>query len=137
MSTPDSPFLALAQRYAATVDARRFDELDQVFTADAVLETGRGHRDGLAEITAAMAGLHRYDRTEHRVFAAHTDTDGVEATGTVESEAHHWFVEDERRRDRVMEITYHDRYVNTADGWRIVHRRLDIHRAETIDAADD
>ncbi|MEM9466166.1 MAG: nuclear transport factor 2 family protein [Actinomycetota bacterium] len=124
----------LVERYASIVDDRRFDDLDQVFTSDSVLETGRGRRDGLAEIRAAMAGLHRYDRTDHRVLTTTVATTPDGARGTVAAEAHHWFSDDGRRRDHQMEIAYHDRYVATPAGWRIAHRRLEIHRAETVDA---
>ena len=135
MTSSDAAALrALVDRYAATVDARTFTELDHVFTADAVLETGRGRRDGLAAIQAAMDGLHRYDRTEHRVLGSEIAVEGDAATGRVTGTAHHWFVDDDRPRDHQMEITYHDRYVRTTGGWRIAHRRLEIHRAETVDA---
>ena len=131
-STDTADLRALVERYAATVDARTFAELDHVFTTDAVLETGRGRRDGLAAIQTAMDGLHRYDRTEHRVLGSEIAVEDDSATGTVTGTAHHWFVDDGRHCDHQMEITYHDRYVRTAGGWRIEHRRLEIHRAETV-----
>jgi hypothetical protein len=34
----------------------------------------------------------------------------------------------------VMTITYHDRYEQTPAGWRLTHRRLDIHRIDEVDA---
>ena len=43
---------------------------------------------------------------------------------------------DERQRhrtDRVMTITYYDRYEQTPAGWRLTHRRLDIHRIDEVD----
>ena len=33
-----------------------------------------------------------------------------------------------------MTITYHDQYEQTPAGWRLAHRRLDIHRIDEIDA---
>jgi hypothetical protein len=33
-----------------------------------------------------------------------------------------------------MTITYHDRYEQTPAGWRLTHRRLDIHRIDEVDA---
>ena len=132
-SADESALLELANRYATIVDERRFTDLAQVFTADAVLETGRGRRDGLPEIVAAMQGLHRYDRTDHRVLRSQVSVEPTTATGTVDCEAHHWFTEAGTRRDHQMEITYHDRYLATPNGWRLSHRRLEIHRAETVD----
>ena len=49
----------LVRRYAEIVDTRAFDALDEVFTTEAVLETGNGRRVGLDEIRTAMQGLHR------------------------------------------------------------------------------
>ena len=123
---PDADLVALVERYAQLVDARRFDALDTVFTVDAVLETGNGRRDGLDAIQAAMAGLHRYDRTEHRVVTPWIETDGDGGIGRVDATAHHWFVADGTARDRQMTIVYHDRYRRTPAGWRIRTRRLEI-----------
>ena len=44
----------LTALYAVIVDERDFARFDEVFTPDALLDTGRGHRSGLTEITAAM-----------------------------------------------------------------------------------
>ena len=127
--TPESELRALVERYAATVDARTFDRFDQVFTPDAVLETARGVRDGLAEIQAAMQGLQRYVSTDHRVGESSAVVEGETAIGLVACEAHHV---DDTGADRVMTITYHDRYVTTPDGWRIAHRRLEVLDERTV-----
>ena len=53
------------------------------------------------------------------------------ATGPpVPSSARRTIVDEDsgHRTDRVMTITYHDRYEQTPAGWRLTHRRLDIHR---------
>ncbi|MEO0494671.1 MAG: nuclear transport factor 2 family protein [Actinomycetota bacterium] len=136
MKPPADALTALVARYAEIVDTRAFDTFDEVFTDDAELETPNGRRSGRAEIRTAMTGLYRYDRTDHRVGAvAFAAADDGEATGTVECEAHHWSTDaDGRRTDRVMTITYHDRYGPTSAGWRIVHRRLEVHRVEELDA---
>ena len=115
---------ALVERYAAIVDQRRFEELSTVFTADAVLTTGNGVRRGVDEIVTAMAGLHRYVETRHEVGDTTFAVTGDGATGTVACEAHHL---DEHDRDRVMTITYRDRYVATDAGWRIAERTLETH----------
>lgn len=127
--TPESVLRALVERYAATVDTRTFERFDEVFTGDAVLETARGVRSGLEEIRAAMQGLHRYVSTDHRVGESSVVLDGETATGFVACEAHHV---DDTGADRVMTITYHDRYVATPDGWRIAHRRLEVLDERTI-----
>ena len=125
---------SLVERYAAVVDRRRFAELGDVFLSTGVLVTGHGTRDGLDEIRAVMEGLHRYEATDHRVGASRFTVEGDAARGQVECEAHHWSTVDGERIDRVMVITYHDTYERTAAGWRIVHRRLEIHRQEDVPA---
>lgn len=113
--------------YAVIVDQRDFARFDEVFTEDALLDTGRGRRSGLAEITDAMAGLLRYEATSHvlgqQVFSV---TDDAEIEGLTYCEAHHLEVDGDERIDHVMHIHYHDRFVPTPDGWRIAHRRLEV-----------
>ncbi|MXW77083.1 MAG: nuclear transport factor 2 family protein [Acidimicrobiaceae bacterium] len=115
----------LTALYAVIVDQRDFARFDEVFTADALLDTGRGQRSGLAEITDAMAGLLRYEATSHilgqQLFSV-TDDAGIE--GVTYCEAHHLRVDGDERIDHVMHIHYHDRFVTTPDGWRIAYRRL-------------
>lgn len=135
MGEPADTLQMLVRRYAEIVDTRAFDAFDKVFTTEAVLETGNGRRVGLDEIRTAMQGLHRYEATDHQVGASTFAIDGDRATGTVECEAHHWSTNDSgHRTDRVMTITYHDRYEQTPAGWRLTHRRLDIHRIDEVDA---
>ena len=123
------------QAVLAAVRSRAGDAVDGVFTTAAVLETGNGRRVGLDEIRTAMQGLHRYEATDHQVGASTFAIDGDRATGTVECEAHHWSTNDSgHRTDPVMTITYHDRYEQTPAGWRLTHRRLDIHRIDEVDA---
>ncbi len=115
----------LAALYAVIVDQRDFDRFDEVFTADALLDTGRGKRSGLVEITDAMAGLLRYQATSHILGQQLLSvTDDGEITGVTYCEAHHLSVDGAERIDHVMHIHYHDRFVPTPDGWRIAHRRL-------------
>ena len=115
----------LAALYAVIVDQREFTRFDEVFTADALLDTGRGRRSGLVEITDAMAGLLRYEATSHilgQQLLSVADDGGI--TSVTYCEAHHLSVDGAERIDTVMHIHYHDRFVPTPDGWRIAHRRL-------------
>ena len=117
----------LAALYAVIVDARDFARLDEVFTADALLDTGRGQRSGLVEITEAMAGLLRFEATSHvlgQQLLSVTDDGGIE--GVTYCEAHHLRVDGDERIDQVMHIHYHDRFVQTPDGRRIAYRRLEV-----------
>ena len=110
-----------SRRYAEIVDTRTFDALDEVFTTEAELGDRKRATVGLDEIRRD-AGLHRYEATDHRVGASTFTVDGERATGTVECEAHHWSTNGSgHRTDRVMTITYYDRYEQTPAGWRLTH----------------
>ena len=114
----------LVALYADVVDTRTFQRLDEVFVPGAVLDTGRGERRGLEEITAAMQRLHHYEATSHllgqQVLSGGPDT----ARGVTYCQAHHLLVEGDVRTDRVMHIRYLDDFARTPQGWRIRHRRL-------------
>lgn len=114
----------LSSRYALVVDQREFSRLGEVFTADAVLDTGRVQRQGLAEIIAAMEGLHRYEATSHIMGQQLLELIDGEVRGVSYCEAHHLVVADDERIDRVMHIRYHDLFAQVVDGWRIARRRL-------------
>jgi hypothetical protein len=118
--------LDLAARYADAVDRRDFALLDAVFLPDGVLDTGRGVRDGLIEILAAMEGLRRYEATAHVLGQQLADAAGDGARGVTYCTAHHLADRDGSRTDTVMHIRYHDDFVRTPDGWRIRHRRLEL-----------
>ena len=118
----------LAARYAAAVDFRDFDRLREVFTADCLLDTGRGERDGIDAIIEAMQGLLRYDATTHVVGQQLLETHDGDIRGVTYCTAHHLRTDptDGRRTDTVMHIRYHDRFVRHDDGWRIATRRLEV-----------
>ena len=117
----------LTALYALIVDQRDFARFDEVFTADALLDTGRGERRGLAEITDAMAGLLRFEATSHILGQQLLSmSDNGEIQGVTYCEAHHLRVDGDERIDHVMHIHYHDRFVPTPGGWRIAYRRLSV-----------
>ncbi|KKB97636.1 nuclear transport factor 2 family protein [Mycolicibacter arupensis] len=135
---------ALVHRYAAHVDARRFDEVAQLFTVDAELilpeppdqlEPGVHHR-GHDGVRAAMSGLAAVTRTHHgilgEVYAA-SSTDTV-ATGEITGVAHHWIERHGTLTDHVWHLHYRDVYHRTEQGWRIAQRSLIIDAIESLPA---
>jgi hypothetical protein len=52
--------------------------------------------------------------------------DGDRATGVVYCVAHHLSLHDDGARDTVMTVRYVDRYLRTADGWRIEQRTINV-----------
>ncbi|GJM39048.1 MAG: hypothetical protein DHS20C19_24150 [Acidimicrobiales bacterium] len=121
----------LVARYALAVDTRDFADLHQVFVPDATLDTGRAVRTGMDQITDAMQGLLRYESTSHLLGQQVVQPTDDGATGITYCTAHHLTVDGDLRTDTVMQIHYHDRYVRTDDGWRIVTRRLDVRWRDT------
>lgn len=117
----------LLTRYATLIDARRFDELDQVFTPDAVLDyrSAGGIRGPFPEVRDWLAGvLPLFTWTQHLVVnrAVELAPGADEATcrslfhnpNAMEIEGRPWLF--------VVGGAYHDRLVRTASGWRIRHR---------------
>ena len=117
----------LLTRYATLIDGRRFAELDQVFTVDAVLDYRsaggiRGVfpvvRDWLADVLAAFTW------TQHLVVnrAVELDADADEAASRALFQNPNSMEIDGRPWLFVVGGTYHDRLVRTDEGWRIRHR---------------
>ena len=133
MGEPADTLQMLVRRYAEIVDTRTSGALDDLHHGGRTPDRN-GRRVGLDEICRAMQGLHRYEATDHRVGASTFTVDGERATGTVECEAPWSTNGSGYRTDRVMTITYYDRHEQTPAGWRLTHRRLDIHRIDEVDA---
>lgn len=117
----------LSHRYASFVDSRRFGEVGDLFTVDAVLVTPAGQRVGRAEVAAAMHGLTRYERTFHLVGQIRHWVDGDTVRGETACVAHHFTTaEDGATGDKVMCIRYHDDVVQEDGVWRLARRTLDV-----------
>lgn len=131
----------LVHRYASYVDARRFDEAAELFTAEAELvlpdppdhlEPCRRHR-GHAGVREAMSALATVNRTQHdivgEIYAASTSPDI--ATGEITGVAHHWIEHDGTFTDYVWYLRYRDAYHRLGPGWRIARRELTIDAIES------
>lgn len=116
--------------YADAIDRRDWDALDDVFTADAVIDYTAvgGIRGSLAEIKAFLEeGMAWFTSFQHLTAHAKVTLDGDTATGRAichnpmtlpgaDGEPHTMFVG----------IWYVDAYVRTPDGWRISTRSEDF-----------
>jgi hypothetical protein len=126
--------------YAQAVDRRDAAALTALFAPDGVIESLGVERRGHEQIGRIPARLDRlYDRTYHTVFNQTVTLDAAAAAGEVYSTAHHLKRQDDgRTSDHVMVITYRDRYVRTADGWRFAERRLAVQWTQTtwVDVAE-
>lgn len=131
----------LVHRYAGYVDARRFGEVAELFTADAELvlpdppdhlEPCVRHR-GHAGVRDAMSALAGVSRTHHgivgEVYTASTSADV--ATGEIAGVAHHWLEHDGKLTDHVWYLRYRDAYHRVGQDWRIARRELTVDAIES------
>jgi 3-phenylpropionate/cinnamic acid dioxygenase small subunit len=113
--------------YGHLIDERRWDELDQVFTADAVYDAtdfGQAVTTSLADLLAHWTS----DLTIHPL--AHHATNIVvseDPDGTVRVHSKGLGV---GRKGRVGSATYDDVAVPTAAGWRLARRTARLRRSE-------
>ncbi|MEV5650966.1 nuclear transport factor 2 family protein [Nocardia sp. NPDC052254] len=125
----------LVHRYAAGVDARRIDDVAELFTGTAVLtmpappEVLGPHirHDGPDGVRTAMASLADVLRTQHAIVGeVYARIDDDAATGSIAGIAHHWIEKDGRLIDLIWHLRYADRYLRTDRGWRFAERALSI-----------
>ncbi|RAU98461.1 nuclear transport factor 2 family protein [Mycolicibacter senuensis] len=146
MSLPMADRLAvsgLVHRYAGYVDARRFDEVAELFTADAELivpqppEHLEPHvrHTGHAGVREALSALGGVTRTQHgilgEIYTASDIAAGDTATGQIAGVAHHWIDSDGKLTDHVWYLRYSDVYRRGEQGWRIAVRALSIDAIES------
>ena len=114
--------LTIAYSYA--LDDRRFDDLDDVFLPAATAELGRPleGRDAIKDrIRDALVPL---DASQHLVATHQVRLDGDRATGCCYLQAQHVRAGTDGGSLFMVGGRYEDRYVRTADGWRIARRAL-------------
>ncbi|MGI9616522.1 MAG: nuclear transport factor 2 family protein [Acidimicrobiales bacterium] len=122
----------LPGRYGDAIDDRNWDQLDRVFTQDAVFDlTGVGSRvcTGLDDIKSFMESEAAHPKT-HMMTNIYADADGDGA----------------QMRSRIVALlgkgragtaSYYDQLVRTPDGWRIKHRVCSTHRIDKREAEVD
>ncbi|BBX20996.1 hypothetical protein MTER_04070 [Mycolicibacter terrae] len=135
----------LVHRYAGYVDARRFDEVAELFTADAelILPKPPEHlepcvrHNGHAGVLAALSALSTVTRTQHGIVGefytgAHIGEASREvASGAITGVAHHWVDSGGQITDHIWYLRYSDVYRRGGQGWRIAVRTLSIDAIET------
>ena len=117
----------LLVRYATVIDERRWDDLDSVFSGDAVLDyrSAGGIRGSLDEVRDWLSSvLPIFAWTQHLIVNRVVDLVPGAQTATARSGFHNpngaevdgklWLF--------VVGGAYHDRLVRTDNGWRIRHR---------------
>jgi ketosteroid isomerase-like protein len=116
----------LIARYCHAIDHQRLDELDSIFTEDAVLDytAFAAPRSGLAEMKAFLADVLAMHASYYHLAATSTITiDGDEAE--CHTICHNPMVLRRPGRPDLLYfcgLWYHDRLVRTPEGWRIAER---------------
>lgn len=126
----------LLHAYCRGVDSIDRAVLDTCFADDCVVDYGPGMggpRRGRDVIVAGlMAGLPNFAATHHQVSNMEIDVDGADtARGITYVTAWHRF--SDGRPDATLWGQYHDRFVRTSAGWRIVERHLLVTGQENFD----
>ncbi|GAB6986026.1 nuclear transport factor 2 family protein [Nocardioides pyridinolyticus] len=120
----------LVHRYAAFVDARRWDDVAALFTEDAVLvvpEPPRTLEPAVErDVREAMRALESTLRTVHEVLGEVYDETPDGARGVVRGVAHHLVERDGGPVDLAWRLRYDDAYRRTPAGWRFARRALTI-----------
>lgn len=117
----------LIARYPLAVDARRYEELDELFTPDARIDFSAfgGPDGGLAEAKAFLAaGLAGFAATQHLMGLPAVTVDGD--TATARTPCHNPMVslrDDGSTAVWLIGLWYDDAFARTAAGWRFVERR--------------
>jgi uncharacterized protein (TIGR02246 family) len=117
----------LINDYARGADTRDGELFASVFVEEGVLELAGRETVGRHRLAKIPRMLEQYARTYHMVHNVTIDVEGDRATGEIYSASHHLRpIEKEALSDRVMYITYRDKYVRAAEGWRIARRLVDV-----------
>ena len=120
----------LVHRYATYVDARRWDDVADLFTEDAVLvvpEPPRTLEPAVErDVREAMRALESTLRTVHEVLGEVYDETPEGARGVVRGAAHHLVERDGGPVDLTWRLRYDDAYRRTPAGWRFARRALTI-----------
>jgi hypothetical protein len=112
--------------YAHAVDRRRWDDLDDVFTADATIDYREmgGIRGSVAEIKKFLdESMTAYVRTQHLIGSSRVELNGDTATAV--SMCHNPMVRvkaDGSEHVVTCNLWYHDTLARTGDGWQITER---------------
>ncbi len=110
--------------YCWALDTKSWDALDEVFTADATADLGRP-LDGRESIKARIRhALEHLDDSQHLVATHQVRVLGDEATCRCYLQAQHVRGDVDGGDTFMYAGRYEDRFVRTADGWRIQHRDL-------------
>ena len=110
--------------YCRLLDTKRWDEWGQLFTEDCRFDTtdsGGSVIEGRAAMLDFVSASLRAAKTAHQVHSPQMTFHGSDAADVI------WAMQDRIIKD-TLDLTgyghYHERYIRTAEGWRIASQRL-------------
>jgi hypothetical protein len=114
--------------YAVALDGDDPDRLTRLFAEDGVLNTSTRILRGRAEIGSLIPEVRRlFFRTMHQVTTHSSEPDGDSAIGTTYCTAFHLLNRSGDIADCLeIPVRYQDRFIRTAEGWRLAVRQLDV-----------
>ena len=114
--------------YVKACDERRWDLLEEVFIEDVTFEAGETRTTGRqARIDSIRSHLGGCGPTQHLLGNFTITVEKDEATCTTLVRAFHVGAADRQHLTYEMFGTYHDRLRRYPEGWRIWHRRMEVH----------
>lgn len=116
----------LIAAYSTALDFKRWDDLKDLFAADAYCDYGSlGMPEGPEAIVALISGtIGDLDATQHLVGNISTQVNGDTAEGTCYLISQHIRKSVEGVNHYFIGGAYVDRYVRTTQGWKFAYRRL-------------
>ncbi|MFK7919350.1 MAG: nuclear transport factor 2 family protein [Ilumatobacter sp.] len=120
--------IAVATNYTWALDEHRFDDLRDVFIADATGELGnptllQGIDAIIERISSALSPL---DDSQHLIGNHQVALDGDEAEHRCYLHAQHIRTNAVGGPHYIVAGRYEDQFVRTSVGWRIAHRTLNV-----------
>ncbi len=119
-------------RYAVDLDEHQWAGLDEVFVADATATYhGIGDftgRDGIRDMV--RSALERCGRTQHLLGNYRIVVDGDKASAKCYLQAIHIGLGDYAQNIMTVWGEYRDRLERRPEGWRIVHRELEVFKVD-------
>lgn len=129
----------LLTRYGVAIDTRQFERLAELFTDDARLDySSSGAPAGtLPEIIAWMSSfLTKFHMNQHMTLNSHIEIEEDTARGRTYFLNPNSFLVDGEPRLITVGGFYVDRFVRTADGWRIAERTQETAWVQSEDSLE-
>ncbi len=126
MNADEKAIIDLTIAYTWALDTKQFDELRDIFAAEATAMLHHVECNGVEAIIDRIAGsITRLDATQHLVGNQQVCVDGDTATCRTQLQSQHVKRGTDGGDNFIIGGFYADHLRKTADGWRITHRLME------------